>query len=261
MKAISIRQPWAWAILHAGKDIENRSWSTTYRGELAVHATQLDLGWSFPVGVKHPPERDMVLGAIVGLVEMVDVIRCSSSPWFTGPYGFLLRNPRALARPIICPGNSGIWDLPKRLEHAISTHASNDGPALNEPRDGPCNSPVIMDLGAAMKIVTALADGRHPLTCNHPRVASALRTIVGHLQTPQETLKPNLAPPQKAGQSWTAAEEAELLREFAAGVKIRELAKRHGRTDKSIRGRLYLLGKLPAWSPSRQRAEERNGVW
>ena len=28
MKALSIRQPWAWAILHAGKDIENRDWRT-----------------------------------------------------------------------------------------------------------------------------------------------------------------------------------------------------------------------------------------
>lgn len=26
MKALSIRQPWAWAILHAGKDVENRDW-------------------------------------------------------------------------------------------------------------------------------------------------------------------------------------------------------------------------------------------
>jgi hypothetical protein len=26
LPAISIRQPWAWAILYAGKDIENRSW-------------------------------------------------------------------------------------------------------------------------------------------------------------------------------------------------------------------------------------------
>jgi len=28
MKAITIKQPWAWAIVFAGKDIENRSWRT-----------------------------------------------------------------------------------------------------------------------------------------------------------------------------------------------------------------------------------------
>ena len=31
-------QPWAWAIAVAGKDVENRGWSTTYRGLLAIHA-------------------------------------------------------------------------------------------------------------------------------------------------------------------------------------------------------------------------------
>ena len=39
-KAISIRQPWAWAIVHAGKDIENRDWSTRYRGPVCIHAAK-----------------------------------------------------------------------------------------------------------------------------------------------------------------------------------------------------------------------------
>ena len=38
--ALSIRQPWAWAILHAGKDIENRSWSTSFRGPVCIHAAK-----------------------------------------------------------------------------------------------------------------------------------------------------------------------------------------------------------------------------
>mgnify|MGYP006363525131 CR=1 FL=1 len=32
MKALSIRAPWWWAILYAGKDIENREWATRFRG-------------------------------------------------------------------------------------------------------------------------------------------------------------------------------------------------------------------------------------
>ena len=31
MKALSIRPPWAWAILHAAKDVENRTWKTNIR--------------------------------------------------------------------------------------------------------------------------------------------------------------------------------------------------------------------------------------
>jgi hypothetical protein len=41
MKALSIRQPWAWAILHAGKRIENRDWrSCYYRGPILIHASK-----------------------------------------------------------------------------------------------------------------------------------------------------------------------------------------------------------------------------
>lgn len=40
MKALSIRQPWAWAILNADKDIENRDWRTNFRGRIAVHAAK-----------------------------------------------------------------------------------------------------------------------------------------------------------------------------------------------------------------------------
>lgn len=43
MRAITVKQPWAWAIAHGGKSIENRSRGTTYRGPLAIHA---GLAWS-----------------------------------------------------------------------------------------------------------------------------------------------------------------------------------------------------------------------
>ncbi|WP_289241690.1 ASCH domain-containing protein [Delftia sp.] len=36
--ALSIRQPWAWLIVHGYKDIENRDWHTPFRGNLLVHA-------------------------------------------------------------------------------------------------------------------------------------------------------------------------------------------------------------------------------
>lgn len=39
MKALSGRQPWFWLLLH-GKPIENRPWSTTYRGPVLLHASK-----------------------------------------------------------------------------------------------------------------------------------------------------------------------------------------------------------------------------
>ena len=38
MKAVSVHQPWAWAILHAGKNVENRTWATRHCGPLLIHA-------------------------------------------------------------------------------------------------------------------------------------------------------------------------------------------------------------------------------
>ena len=42
MKAISVRNPWAWAIAHGGKRVENREWQypPTYRGPLLIHASK-----------------------------------------------------------------------------------------------------------------------------------------------------------------------------------------------------------------------------
>lgn len=111
---LSIRQPWAWAILHAGKDIENRSWSTRVRGRVLIHA---GLKYSLEdydtvEGIMretgmwvHDLDRALLdksfdLGGIVGSVEIVDCIDernfRARSPWFFGPYGFVLRNPIVL---------------------------------------------------------------------------------------------------------------------------------------------------------------------
>jgi len=42
MKALSLSRPWAWAMFH-GKDIENRTWPTSYRGRIIIHAA---LSWN-----------------------------------------------------------------------------------------------------------------------------------------------------------------------------------------------------------------------
>src|ERR1051326_1498970 len=38
VKALSVRQPWAWLIIYGGKDIENRDWPTSHRGPTLIHA-------------------------------------------------------------------------------------------------------------------------------------------------------------------------------------------------------------------------------
>jgi hypothetical protein len=38
VKCLTVCQPWAWAIVHGRKHVENRTWATDYRGPLLIHA-------------------------------------------------------------------------------------------------------------------------------------------------------------------------------------------------------------------------------
>lgn len=87
MKSISIRQPWTWAILHAHKSIENRTWSTSYRGPILLHAAkgctvneyEDAITWMYVSRVIQdskcvPPLKSMQRGGIVGRARIVDVV-------------------------------------------------------------------------------------------------------------------------------------------------------------------------------------------
>jgi hypothetical protein len=99
MKALSIRQPWAWLIANGLKDIENRTWGTNFRGTFLLHAGKsFDYeGYEWVIsemGVALPPPSQFELGGIVGQAEIIDCVTSFDSPWFSGPYGFVLRNAR-----------------------------------------------------------------------------------------------------------------------------------------------------------------------
>jgi hypothetical protein len=92
MKTLSIQQPWAWAIIAGHKKVENRTWSTSYRGPLLIHAGQklsivnydrlMDYAVAF--GFTVPDPHDLVRGGIIGRVTLVDVVDDSEDPWFLG---------------------------------------------------------------------------------------------------------------------------------------------------------------------------------
>lgn len=130
--ALSIRQPWAWSILHAGKRIENRSRRFHYRGPICLHAakgmTQAELN-DFTVlmiapakdnpfsGIHVPSLHSLQRGGIIGTAEIVDCVEHSDSPWFFGPFGLVLENVRAVDL-IPVNGALGLFDWRKRLEAA-----------------------------------------------------------------------------------------------------------------------------------------------
>lgn len=130
MKALSIRQPWAHAILFLGKDIENRTWNTNYRGRFYIHAgLREDPKWrrakNHKGGILITHDMQQILthrgawsdkGGILGSVELFSVTEWSRrSRWFAGKYGFILRKPKAYDHVIECKGNLGFFDPPKSL--------------------------------------------------------------------------------------------------------------------------------------------------
>lgn len=105
-EALSVRQPWAWAIIYAGKDIENRSWQAVNhglkrRGRVAIHAAKGLTRAEYleacefmrGLGVICPPPAALDCAGIIGSVDVVDVVRQSDSPWFFGPRGLVLQDP------------------------------------------------------------------------------------------------------------------------------------------------------------------------
>jgi hypothetical protein len=117
MKVIVVRQPWAWLIIHGGKDIENRSWVPRYRGPLLIQASAAlprasDLEWVRKRRIKIPKEFER--GGIVGMVEFEDYVTSSRSKWFTGPNAWVLRKPRKL--PFVAlKGRLGLFDAPPQV--------------------------------------------------------------------------------------------------------------------------------------------------
>lgn len=142
MKCLSIRQPWAWLVCVGAKTIENRSWATTYRGVIAIHASGytkavdgLVSGENAIPGV----ERELfAFGAIVGVAEIYDVVPICEplrqNPWAEGPYCIMLRNAQLFVEPIPHKGRVNLCDLPcevselveKRLENCVEINADKD---------------------------------------------------------------------------------------------------------------------------------------
>lgn len=122
MKTISIRQPWASMIIHGFKPVENRSWKTSYKGPLLIHASlSFDhdgADWimkNFPHLKSHVLRSKDLRGGIIGLVKLINCVKTHSSPWFFGPYGFVLQNPKPIEFNH-CKGRLGLFDVPWPIE-------------------------------------------------------------------------------------------------------------------------------------------------
>jgi len=154
MYAITVKQPWAWAIAAGFKDVENRTTNWSYRGPLAIHAgrhwsrrgegsTLIETAWrariaaSIPVAAGQP---EFVTGAIIAVVDLADIhpaadyqsSRTCCEPWGEARYRsadhslrtdvvhLVLRDARRITPPIDCPGALGLWAPPPEVQDLLA---------------------------------------------------------------------------------------------------------------------------------------------
>lgn len=143
VRCLAVRQPWAWAIVAGAKTIENRSWSTDYRGPIVIQAstTKAAVNQLARSATPRLPPLPVAYSALIGVVDLLDVVPMSEqleeNPWAWGPYCWRLGNARAFAEPIPAKGKLNLYSLGDELvppvQAALATarplHIDGDGSA------------------------------------------------------------------------------------------------------------------------------------
>lgn len=119
IKALTVCQPYAHLIAILEKPIENRTWPTSYRGPLLIHAGRSRAWLDEDDEVRYPK---MDYGAIVAVADLVACLHLDSGePWpeqwaslrgnrhALGPWCWVLEHVRRLTAPVECMGHQGLW--------------------------------------------------------------------------------------------------------------------------------------------------------
>ncbi|MBA7629322.1 hypothetical protein ES703_36820 [subsurface metagenome] len=117
MKVLSIRQPFAGMIAIGMKKIENRIWRCSYRGPLAIHASQK---WHPSFG---PPTVDAqkivtLRGCVIAVAVLSEIITPEEAlrrypdqrEYIEGPWCWVLGDVRKVP-PYPCQGQLGIFEI------------------------------------------------------------------------------------------------------------------------------------------------------
>lgn len=132
MKAISLREPWAWLCLHGNKDFENRPRWTSFSGNVLVHSSAkpdryIDL---IRADVRrmhgiHIPEK-LNYGGITGLMNLGCYTKVSESEWFQGIGGYPINKTQVLP---FQPWNGmlGFWDFPDEVFMKLLNQVLEEG--------------------------------------------------------------------------------------------------------------------------------------
>ncbi len=120
MKTLTLIQPWATLIMDGRKAVETRSWSTNYRGRLAIHAgKRVDKAAADEAGYSL---EELPRGAVLGTVELVCVHEMTNEllqeasgsekawgVWEQGRFAWYLGSVLRFPQPVQAKGSLGLW--------------------------------------------------------------------------------------------------------------------------------------------------------
>ncbi|MEK7794267.1 MAG: ASCH domain-containing protein [Candidatus Hydrogenedentota bacterium] len=111
MKCLSIRQPWAELLARGIKDVENRSWSTDYRGPLLIHAGQKIDEKALVQFAQRGIRFRLATGAIIGAATLIDCTAERRSDWHQeGKIGWYVADAKLFEAPIPLAGKLRLFD-------------------------------------------------------------------------------------------------------------------------------------------------------
>ena len=124
MKAITVKLPWAWLLIHSTKDIENRNWFSQHKGDTAIHCSKSIERAEYEAAKQFIQDNGLEVqlpsiealkpfaGKIIGIVDIIGCVKQSQSRWFVGRFGFVCRSPKKLLNPVAISGSLGFWEIP-----------------------------------------------------------------------------------------------------------------------------------------------------
>jgi activating signal cointegrator 1 len=137
MKAITLTQPWASLVAIGAKHIDTRSWRTSYRGPLAIHAAKTFPTWAQErcdqepffsalrrmetIDASRPLAPQLPCGCVLAVAFLEACLRIeerefpaeperSFGDYRSGRYAWILRSIMRLPTPLAARGALSLWE-------------------------------------------------------------------------------------------------------------------------------------------------------
>lgn len=135
MKAITLHQPWASLMAAEIKRIETRSWGTSYRGPLAIHAGKKVVYDDELLSLLNCTWESLPRGAVLCIVDLIEIVPTEiirgrltdvergCGDYYDGRYAWRTKMIKVFEKPIPCDGHQGLWNWepPPGLNFELST--------------------------------------------------------------------------------------------------------------------------------------------